>query len=159
MTKERRRPRPGRNHTNHTNHWHQTPTKSFWIMDLLGAQQSVYYPTEEGFIHFVLWTFPSCRNTKLNELENVWSIIILFCVLLWIAANHWLHKLFWRFSRDARYYVCPLLEFPFPGGLETSGQRVYRLYWHIFRRVFSSVLNIFCAVKHFLGPCEPAYCA
>ena len=36
--KERRRPRPGRNHTNHTNHWHQTHTKSYWIVVLLRVQ-------------------------------------------------------------------------------------------------------------------------
>ena len=37
-----------------------------------------------------------------------------------------------------------------PGGLESSGRRVYRLYWHISRRfrVFA-ILLIFCVLKFF----------
>jgi hypothetical protein len=37
-----------------------------------------------------------------------------------------------------------------PGGLETSGRRVYRLYWHISRRYWVfAILLIFCVLNSF----------
>ena len=68
MTKERRRPRPGRNHTNHTNHWHQTPTKSFWIMDLLGAPQKCILPYWRRFHKLLPFNLKSRINwTSLHK--------------------------------------------------------------------------------------------
>ena len=42
---------------------------------------------------------------------------------------------FFRFSKKSGFWVFLVhLETTLPDGLETSGQRVYRLFWHISRR-------------------------
>ena len=58
--------------------------------------------------------------------------------------------------------VFAITETPLPGGLETSGRRAYRYYWHTSRYLgflpfqwFLAILNIF----QVFGICKPAYCA
>ena len=45
--------------------------------------------------------------------------------------------------------VCAIAENPIPGGLETSGQRAYRIYWHVLRYFCVFVFLMFFCVLNF----------
>ena len=54
-------------------------------------------------------------------------------------------------EKNVRLYVCTTPERTLPNGLETSGQKVYRLYWHTFTLFFFKkiVSMIFCVFQFF----------
>ena len=71
---------------------------------------------------------------------------------------------FFRFPKNSDFGVFLVhLETTLPDGLEISGQRVYRYFWHISRhvRVFALWMIFYCFSKKimFWGILGPPYCA
>ena len=63
----------------------------------------------------------SAGNSGLGIEHFCWEVVLNCCV-----------KKFFFF---ADYALQNMMETMLPNGLETSGQRVYRLFWHISRRI------------------------